>query len=134
MSFRDSRGRYKWWLYDPKDKFTKLPRWEWKPTLKYISLYERLWCFLLGWGVSLTDRQLASLRPAGRKELADFFRREIIRESQKLDRYVATMNWGLWDLLDYFPKVYMLVPKGGDFYDLYECEFGWDILYKTFYL
>lgn len=134
LSFRDSRGRYKWRLYDPKDTFTKLPRWEWKPTPKYISLYERLWCFRLGWGVSLTDRQLASLRPASRRELADFFHREIIRESRKNDERAALISWGLWNLLDYFPKVYLIIPKGGDFYDLYECEFGWDALYKTFYL
>ena len=84
--------------------------------------------------MSLTDRQLVSLRPASRRELADFFRREIIRESRKNDERAALISWGLWNLLDYFPKVYLIIPKGGDFYDLYECEFGWDALYKTFYL
>ena len=122
LSFRDKRGRYVWWLFVP-EKDLEDPKWLLTVMRKYRFIFERVWSFRQGSGISLTDKQLSSLYPANRKELADFFRRELNRESRKYDRGVALMGWGLWNLLDYFPKVYMLVPKGGDFYDKYECEF-----------
>ena len=122
LSFRDKRGRYVWWLFVP-EKDLEEPRWRLTVMRKYRFLFERVWSFRQGSGISLTNKQLSSLHPANRKELADFFRRELNRESRKYDRGVALMGWGLWNLLDYFPKVYLIIPKGGDFYDMYECEF-----------
>ena len=123
LSFRDSRGRYVWRLYDPLKRIIGDPSSLLDFIREYRSFYERCWRFRQGYGISLTANELVLLCPVSRKELAYFFRREYIREARKNDLYAALMEWGDWDLLDYFPKVYMLVPKGGDFYDKYECEF-----------
>lgn len=122
LEFRDNSGRYVWRMDNPKNLCGDS---EWLPTFirKYKSLYDRFWSFRKGYGVSLTANQLEALRPVGRKELADFFRRELNRESQINKGPYGLVAWGDWNLLDYFPKVYFLVPQGGDFYDMYECEY-----------
>lgn len=90
MQFRD-RG-YVWRLYDIEKELSYSER---LALLMEIRLaFDRTWRLRGGVGISLSEEQLATLRPASRKEL-----------------------------LDYFPKVCLLIPKGGDSYDKYECEY-----------
>ncbi|MDY3033871.1 MAG: hypothetical protein SOR65_08160 [Odoribacter sp.] len=131
MQFKD-RG-YVWRLYDiekelketePSDIGNELSYSERLALLMEIRLaFDKIWHFQGGVGISLSEEQLATLRPASRKELVDFFKRELKRAREQKLRPIDYPMWGLWNLLDYFPKVYMLVPKGGDFYDMYECEY-----------
>lgn len=86
-------------------------------------VFDRIWSLYSGVGISLSEKQLGTLHPADRKELADFFKKELNRaREQKLCR-IHYSEWGLWNLLDYIPKVCLLVPEGDDFYDVYKCEF-----------
>ena len=131
MQFRD-RG-YVWRLYDiekelketePSDIEKQFSYSERLESLMEIRLaFDRIWRSQWGVGISLSEKQLTALRPASRKELADFFKRELNRAREQKLRRIHHPEWGVWNLLDYFPKVCLLIPRGGDFYDKYECEF-----------
>lgn len=109
-----------WQLFDPRPSLDSISEAEGGPICIFgLEIYHQRDFMLknkLVKRIQLTDDQLKALRPASRSELVKFY----TLEDQRINHKWGYPAWGTWNLLDYFYKVYILLPKGNSVYELYD--------------